>query len=165
LDTIAYNRLRFCRLEMAEHLNEPAAAPPAAVRRPLAVTLVGLLAFPVGIYNVVDGVLVLAGGGTRDRLAAGALTLALGVLAILIGLGALGMRRWAWAALMTWAVIGLTHQILRDLFFNDTSYVAMALYVIAVLALSPRDTQIAFGVRPPRNVELRAHTRNPIDRD
>jgi hypothetical protein len=66
---------------------------------------------------------------------------------------------------MTWAVIGLTHQILRDLFFNDTSYVAMALYVIAVLALSPRDTQIAFGVRPPRNVELRAHTRNPIDRD
>jgi hypothetical protein len=76
---------------MAEHLNEPAAAPPAAVRRPLAVTLVGLLAFPVGIYNVVDGVLVLAGGGTSDRLAAGALTLALGVLAILIGLGALGM--------------------------------------------------------------------------
>jgi hypothetical protein len=131
----------------------------------MAVTFVGLLAIAVGIYNIVEGVLVLVDGGGDDRRAAGALTLALGVLAILIGLGGLQVRRSAWVAFMVWAVLGLTHQLLRDFFFGETSYVAMALYTIPVLALSPLDTQIAFGVRPPRNVELRAPTRNPIDSD
>ena len=63
------------------------------------------------------------------------------------------------------AVIGLTHQILRYLFFEDTNYVDMAINTFAVLALSPLEVQVAFGLRHTRNVQLARPTRNPIDSD
>jgi hypothetical protein len=74
------------------------------------------------------------------------------------------LRAWAWAAFMTWAVIGLTHQILRYLFFGDTNYADMAINTLAVLALSPLDVQIAFGLRHTQDVQLDRPTRNPLDR-
>jgi hypothetical protein len=64
---------------------------------------------------------------------------------------------------MTWAVIGLTHQLFRHFFFDDANYVGMALNALAVFVLTPLDTQIAFGVRPPRNVDLSRPGRNPLD--
>ena len=39
----------------------------------------------------------------------------------------------------------------------------MALDIVAVFALTPLDVQIAFRVRPPRNVVLERTTRNPVD--
>ena len=70
------------------------------------------------------------------------------MLALAIGRGAFRMARWSWAAFMTWAVIGLTHQLLRHFFYTDANYVVMAVDAVSVLALTPLDIQIAFGVRP-----------------
>jgi hypothetical protein len=133
-------------------------------KRPVPVTLVALLAVAVAIYSLVYGVLAVQ-GGEDDRLADGIFHLALGVGALAAGAGAFRLRPWAWAAFMTWAVIGLTHQILRYFFFGDPNYVDMAANTFAVLALSPLEVQIAFGLRYTENVQLARPTRNPLDRD
>jgi hypothetical protein len=119
----------------------------SAVKRPVVVTLVGWLAFGVGTYYIVDGVLVATRSDGTSELTEGATVVALGVLAILIGFGALRVRRWAWAALMTWAVISLMNQLLRVFFFDHPDYPVMALGAVVVLMLTPLDVQIAFGVR------------------
>ena len=152
-------------MELQEHPPQGTATLGLAAKRPIAVTIVALPALVVGTYLAVDGVVVLVNGGDASRLAAGAFDVALGMLAIVIGLGAFRMRRWAWAAFMTWAVIGFTHQLLRHFFYDNANYLAVALNTVAVLALTPLDVQIAFGNRPPRNVQLDRPTRNPIDSD
>jgi hypothetical protein len=139
------------------------AEPLSPIRRPIAVTFVALLALVVGAYHVVHGVVVLSGGDDASGLAEAALDLVLGLVAVAIGGAALRMRRWAWIAFMTWALIGLTHQLLRHFFYDHPDYLAMALDTVAVLALTPLDVQIAFGVRPPRNVALGTAPRNPSE--
>jgi hypothetical protein len=89
----------------------------------------------------------------------------LGATVLLLGVGAFFVKTWAWIGLMIWAVIGLTNQLLRQFFFDDPSYLAMAASTIAVFALTSFDVQVAFRVRPPRNVQLAQPTRNPLDRD
>ena len=134
-----------------------------AAKRPIAVTFVSVLILAVGVYNAVDGVVVLVGGGDDSKLAEGVFELVFGVLVIAIGIGALRMLRWAWAAFMTLAVVGLTHQLLRNFFYDHPNYLTMGLITVVVLALTPLDVQVAFGVRPPRNVLLDHAARNPID--
>jgi hypothetical protein len=129
----------------------------------MSVTLVAVLAVGVGVYFVVYGVLAVR-SGEADRLADGIIHLALGCGALIAGAGAFRLHAWAWAAFMTWAVIGLTHQILRQLFFGDPNYADMAINTFAVLALSPLEVQIAFGLRHTQNVQLARPTRNPLDR-
>ena len=150
-------------LEPQEHVPEGTAGSGPAAKRPVAVTLVALLALVFGAYHAADGIVILLGGGDTSKLSEGAADLALGVCALGIGRGALRMRRWAWAAFMVWAVLGLAHQLLRHFFYADANYVAMALDTIAVLVLTPLDVQIAFAVRSPRNVTLDHAARNPID--
>jgi multisubunit Na+/H+ antiporter MnhB subunit len=128
----------------------------------MAVTLVAVLAVGVGVYALVYGVLAVQ-SGEEDRLADGIFHLALGLGALIAGLGAFRLRPWAWAAFMTWAVIGLTHQILRHFFLGDANYADMAINTFAVLALSPLEVQVAFGLRHTENVQLTRPTRNPLD--
>lgn len=145
---------------------EPAEGAPARRKRPPAVTFVAALALAVGVYYLVDGAIALAdAGGEDERLARTIFEVALGVLALVISFGAFFMLRWAWALFMSWAIIGLTMQIVRHFFYDDANYVGMAINTVVVFALTPRDTQIAFGVRPPENADLTRPTRNPIDRD
>jgi hypothetical protein len=143
-------------LNVQEHSSESA-------KRPVAVTFVGLLALVVGASEAADGVFGVVNGGNASKLSEGAFDLTLGLVAIAIGIGALRMRRWAWAAFMTWAVVGLTHQLLRHFFYDDPNYLAMALDTVAVMALTSLDVQVAVGVRHPRNLVLERATRNPID--
>jgi hypothetical protein len=150
-------------LELPERLPGGVEPLPIVGRRPVAVTFVGVLALAVGIYHVVDGATDLSRGGDRSELIGAGIELGLGLVAIVIALGALRVRRWAWAAFMTWAAVGLTHQLIRHFFFEDANYLSMALDTVAVFALTPLDVQIAFRVRPPRNVQLDRPTRNPID--
>lgn len=133
--------------------------------RPVAVTVVGLLALAVGVYYAVEGTLTLWDGVDRDRLADGVPLLVLSLAAVVIGVGTLLMRGWAWAALMTWAAIGLTLEILRHFFYDDANYAAMAISTFMVFALTPFDVQVAFGVRPPANVKRPRPPRNPLERD
>ena len=150
-------------MEPPEPMPEVAPEPSREARRPVAVTFVALLAMVVGTYHVAHAVAVLVGGGDSSKLAEAAADLALGVLAIAIGVAALRMRSWAWVAFMTWALVGLTHQLLRHFFYDNPDYVAMALDTVAVLVLTPLDVQIAFGVRPPRNVVIERAAGNPSD--
>ena len=131
-------------------------------KRPVAVTLVALLATAVTVYTITYGVIALR-SGEDDRLADAIVHLALGVAALVAAVGAFRLRPWGWTAFMAWAVVGLTHQILRYLFFDDPTYADMAINAFVVLALSPVDVQIAFGLRHTRNVELTRRTRNPVD--
>jgi hypothetical protein len=147
--------VRFGGLNVQEHLSDGA-------KRPIAVTFVALLALVVGAYGAAHGVFVVVNGGDASKLSEGAFDLALGLVAIAIGIGALRMRWWAWAAFMTWAVVGLTHQLLRHFFYDDPNHLAMALDTVAVLALTPLDVQVAFGVHH-RNLVLERATRNPVD--
>ena len=142
------------RLSAEENTPDLAHAVKRARRRPVAVTLVGLLAVGVGLYHSVDGIVILTRGGSASKLSEAAVDLALGVLALAIGRGAFRMAPWSWAAFMTWAVIGLTHQLLRHFFYTDANYVVMAVDAVTVIALTPLDIQIAFGVRPPPKLVL-----------
>ncbi|GEM_PF-5769371 len=122
------------------------------------------LAAGVGLYSLTVGVLAVQ-TGQDDRLVDGIFHLAFGLGTLAAGVGAFRLRSWAWAAFMTWAVIGLTHQILRYLFLGDPNYVDMAINTFAVLAMSPLEVQVAFGLRHTQNVHLARPTRNPLDRD
>ena len=51
----------------------------------------------------------------------------------------------------------------QNFFYDHPNYRSLALTALAVFALTPLDVQIAFGVRPPRNVLLEHNPRNPID--
>lgn len=132
-----------------------------AVRRPAAVVLVALLGLGLGAYHVAHAIIVLIDRENASAVAEGAFDLALGMLAIVIAVEALRMRRWAWVAFMTWALVGLVHQLVRHFFYDNVDYLAMALDAAAVLVLTPLDIQIAFGVRPPRSVVLDPASRHP----
>ena len=134
----------------------------AAHKRPVAVTLVGVLATVVAVYTVTYGVLALR-SGDDDRLLDAVVHLLLGAGVLVGAVGAFRLRPWGWTALMTWGVVALTHHILRYLFFDDPNYADMAASTFVVLALSPVDVQIAFGLRHTENVQLARRTRNPVD--
>jgi hypothetical protein len=118
------------------------------------VTLVGVLALAAGLYHLAGGGMTVADGASANKLAEGAFDLAFGLLALAIGRGALRMAPWAWTALMTWAVLGLTHQLLRHFFYGDESFGMLAVDTVVVLALTPLDVQVAFGVRRRPTLQL-----------
>lgn len=145
---------------------QPELSSAAATRpdRPTAVVIVVALAIVVGCWEIGSGIYAL----TQDkdsRVWGGAISVVLGLLLLVSAGGAWQVRRWAWAAFMTIAVVGLTHQLLRHFVFEDPNYISMAFNTIVVLVLTPLDVQYAFGVRPPRNVDLARPTRNPLDVD
>jgi hypothetical protein len=143
------------------------ATPATPAGRPVAVTVVAALAVAAAGYAFVDGGLLLrdASGDETGKLVDGIVQIGLGILALAVGLGALRMRAWAWKLFMTLAVVGPTLQILRYFSFGDPRYARMALSTFIVFALTPRDVQVAFGIRPPPNADLTRETRNPLDRD
>jgi hypothetical protein len=144
---------------MAEVDEKPAVA--EKPKRPVAVTLVAALAAAVAVYNVTQGVLALGDGDSLE----GIFHFVQGAGVLVAAVGAFRLQPWGWALFMSLAVIGLTHQILRYLFFEDTDYPDMAVNTFIVLALSPLDVQIAFRLRHTQNVQLAGPTRNPIDSD
>ena len=140
----------------------PRALSERRARRPVSVTLVAVLALGLAIYSVAYGVIAIEDGDT-ERVADGIFHVVLGVAALAAAVGSFRLAAWGWTVLMTWAVVVLTHQIVRYLFLGDPNYVDMAASAFAVLALSPLDVQIAFGLRHTENVELGRPTRNPVD--
>ena len=102
-----------------------------------------------GALNLAEGVASIVDGGDASKLAEAATDLALGLLALAIARGTFRMAIWAWAAIMTWAAIGLTDELLRHFFYPDANYAVMAIDAAVVFILTPRDMQVAFGVRTP----------------
>lgn len=135
---------------------------PARRKRPAPVTLVAVLALAVSAYSLFWGVVGVRGHEETQAVEA-VLYLVLGVATLVASVGAFRMRPWGWATFMTWNVVGLTHQVLRYFFFDDPNYLDLAINTFVVLALSPIEVQIAFGLRHTENVQLGRPTRNPVD--
>ncbi len=135
-----------------------------ARRRPVSVTLVAALAAAFAVYSLVAAGLAIE-SGEEDRVPDAVFNVVRGLGLLVAAIGSFHLRPWGWAVFMSWAVVGLTNEILRYLFFEDPNYADMAINTFAVLALSPLEVQIAFGLRHTRNVELNRPTRNPVDRD
>jgi hypothetical protein len=134
-------------------------------QRPVAVTLVAMLALVYGIVLTVDGAIVLFGADGEDgEVFAGVYDVVLAVVAFLIAYGAFRIRRWAWALFMSWAVFGLTLNLLRQFAYDDPRYLPLVLGTLAVFLLTPLDIQVAFGVRSPPHVQLDSASRNPVER-
>lgn len=128
-------------------------------------TLVAVIALAYGIVLAVTGVLVLQDAdGDHGELFSGAVSVGLAVVAFLVAFGAFRVRRWGWVLFMSWAVWGLTINLLRVFFFDAPQYVPLALATVVVFMLTPLDVQVAFGVRNPPNVRLDTTSRNPLDR-
>lgn len=136
--------------------------PATKAKRPISVTLVALLALAVATFSLARGGLTVAGGDPA-RLPDAIFHLVVGAGTLLAVVGALRMRPWGWAMFMSWAVVGLTNQILRYGFFGDVNFADMAINTFVVLALSPLDVQIGFGLRHTHNLQLARATRNPVD--
>lgn len=138
---------------------------PEVFQRSFAVTIVAALALVYGSVLVASGVVTLLGAdGDRGELFAGSVDLFFAAAALLIAAGAFFGQRWAWVLFMTVAVWVLTINLLRDFFFEDARYVPLAVGTLAVFLLTPRDVQVAFGVREPPTIRLDAPGRNPLDR-
>jgi hypothetical protein len=139
---------------------------PTTAKRPVSATVVLAIAIVSAAISFWHAASLLNDvGDDREQLAHGLAHVAFGVAALAVGVGALAMRSWAWELFMIWAVAGLTYQILRHFFFDDAFYLGLALYVVAVFALTPRDVQVAFGIKEPPAAQLDRPTRNPLDRD
>jgi len=118
--------------------------------RPVPVSIFALLAFAFAVLLTVLGVLTLVEAeGEREALVEGAVELGSAVLAFAVCVGAMRVKRWAWVVFMSWAVVGLTLQLLRVFFFDDPVHWRLAFITVAVFLLTPLDMQIAFGVRKP----------------
>jgi hypothetical protein len=126
---------------------------------------VAAAAVGVALYNLAYGVITIEGASDDERLIEGIFHVAFGLGTLVAAVGAFRLRSWAWIAFMSWAVVGLTLQIVRHFFFDDPNYAAMAINAFAVLAMSPLEVQIAFGLRHTQDVEIARPTRNPLDRD
>jgi hypothetical protein len=123
-------------------------------RRPVPVELAAVLALAVGAYHLFHGISAMLEHEGSSSVAEGAVDAALGVLTFGIAVAIFRVRHWGWVAFMTWALIGLTHQLLRHFFYNDPDYLSMALDTLVVFALTPLDVQLAFGIRPQPLVVL-----------
>lgn len=132
--------------------------------RPGNVTIVAALALVFGLDLAVTGVLGLLGAdGKRSEVVDALVNLGSAGVVFLVAFGAVRMRRWAWSVFMSWAVIALTLQLLRVLFYDDPHYVRLVLGTVAVLLLTPLDTQVAFGVRKPDSVRIDSPSAGSLD--
>ncbi len=133
-------------------------------KRPAAVTVVAwgiAVLFVVRLYQVIEPLVrmhILDEGfnapllrGYRLTLLGGAVVASawylLQVLAgIVVLIGFLRVRRWAWVMLMVWTGFSLCI-VLINYFYSRPNYVVMASDVIIALALSQSEVQRIFGIR------------------
>jgi hypothetical protein len=133
-------------------------------KRPVAVTIVAwgiAVLFLVRLYQVFEPLVpmhVLEEGfrrplitgfhitpfGNAVLVSASYLLQVLGGIVVLIGF--LRVRRWAWVVLMAWTGLSLCIALI-DYFYSRPNYVVMASDVIIALALSQSDVQRIFGIR------------------
>src|SRR5512146_1404313 len=133
-------------------------------KRPVAVTVVAwgiAVLFVVRLYQVFQPLVplhVLEQGlhrplleglqitefGSAVLVSASYLLQVLGGIVVLIGF--LRVRRWAWVILMVWTGFSLCIALI-DYFYSRPNYVVMASDVIIALALSQSDVQRIFGIR------------------
>lgn len=133
-------------------------------KRPIAVTIVAwgiVVLFVVRLYQVFEPLIrmhILEDGlsgplmaGLRPTpLGAAVLTsgayLVLSLVGIIVLIGFLRVRRWAWVVLMTWTGASLVNGLI-EYFYSNPNYVVMASNTIIALALNQVEVQRIFKIR------------------
>ena len=70
----------------------------------------------------------------------------LSLVGIVVLIGFLGLRRWAWVVLMAWTGGSLAIGLI-EYFYSDPNYLVMASNTIIALALNQVEVQRIFGIR------------------
>lgn len=133
-------------------------------KRPIAVTVVAwaiVLLFLVRLYQVLEPLIrmgILGRGYTAPLISGMSLTpfgqvvfssgayLILSLVGIVVLIGFLRQRRWAWVLLMAWTGISLTITLI-NYFYSRPNYLVMASNVIIAFALSQPDVLRIFRIR------------------
>jgi hypothetical protein len=135
-------------------------------KRPVAITIVGLIAVIAALVYFLRAFLLLEGLQFFEKGLPGpvfqgyALTeagaqwvsalyyLVVSIGAYLIAIGLLRMSRWSWIAFMSWAgfnmVVGLLHHLYDR---SDSNYVYLFLSVVVVFILNQAEIQRLFGIQ------------------
>lgn len=139
-----------------------------AKKRPIAVTIVGwgiVLLFIVRLVQVFDPLIEmnvfregwggpLINGVRLTPLGSALLTSAVYLLASLVGIvvliGFLRVRRWAWVVLMGWTGGSLAIGLI-EYFYSNPNYLVMASNAIIALALNQVEVQRIFHIRIEQN--------------
>ncbi len=137
-------------------------------KRPIAVTIVawGIVAlFLIRVYQVLQPLIrmEILQNGVHGPLAAGMRLTPLGsaivvsasylvqaLVGIVVLIGFLRVRRWAWVVLMAWTGVSLAISLI-GYFYSRPNYIVMASDVIIALALSQSDVQRIFQIRMDLN--------------
>ena len=133
-------------------------------KRPIAVTIVAwgiVLLFLIRLFQVFEPLIrlhVIETGvngplmhGLRPTplglavLTSGAYLL-LSLIGIVVLIGFLGLRRWAWVTLMAWTGVSLVIGLI-EYFYSDPNYLVMASNTIIAFALNQVEVQRIFGIR------------------
>lgn len=128
--------------------------------RPLGVWIIGILALIAGIVELLAGLTALGVGGLGiigvlgiDPEIAGGRAVAAGVVMIIVAflylvfaLSFLGLRRWAWTALLVVSIVTIVAVVLQMVFdgFYWSSLASIILPLIVVFYLTRRGVRQAF---------------------
>jgi hypothetical protein len=128
-----------------------------STRRPFGVYIIALLqafnaiAYAAGVFTDFQAPVTTLGPADAPDIVA-ALMLGAGLL---VALGLLLLKRWAWVATMLWVGAAMAAELYLYLRGEDTNYVVMLVSVAQVFYLNLSDVQACFGGRPetgtPRN--------------
>jgi hypothetical protein len=154
---------------------------PAKPKRPLAVTLVSVWIFLAALFDLFYGALLfvstdivakppdvqiaieqerLANAMLDDQVvdaAEGLLSLALGAVQVVLGVGFLSLRRWAWVSLMSWQALSLLVD-LTSMLSGDQPILSLFFSVVLVFLLNQSNVRQSFGVRSLMNEPSHAPT-------
>lgn len=135
-----------------------------AHKRPVAVTVVGLITLVAALVTVAIVLLALGPGrlwqqalsqplfvgwrltASGEETARAAGLLISGGVTFALSLGLFGVRRWAWLGLMTWTGANLAFNLIRYR-YGRPDYVALLLGAVIVFSLNLAEVQEAFGIR------------------
>lgn len=141
-----------------------ASAQTNAGKRPVAVTVVGLIALVAAAAALVIVLLALGPGGLWEQaqnepLFAGlrltetgqefvrAMGLFIsGAVTFVLSIGLFSVKRWAWVGLMAWTGINLAINLVRY-WYERPEYIVLLFGVVVVFSLNLAEVQEAFGIR------------------
>lgn len=136
-----------------------------AANRPMGVTILAILALIGGVFGLIGGLALIAGGALIGGIVGGAEGAAFGGLAFIVGIVTLGLavaelffaygawtlKPWGWALGVILALAGLVWVVITALLSGDivgtliSSVISIVIYVVILYYLNRPDIKAAFG--------------------
>lgn len=151
----------------APPVSAPAAAMTPKRRRPIAITIVGIVLVLTSLVNLFIGsayIWISYAAVTEGRpidaedlfsenplddpeqvLGEGVLYLILGAVQLVIAVGFWRLARWAWVAAMTWQAVKLLVEVF-NFFVGDVVTLTLILSILLVLLLNQSDVRLTFRI-------------------